>query len=78
MTQLKKFGKTISYDINPSDGHWMVVEDGGDTYMYITKNGMRVPHFSSTPEYVNKKSFWDLSVHFGLPSNDLKRIFAKS
>ena len=34
MTQLKKFGKTISYAINPSDGHWMVVESDGDTYVH--------------------------------------------
>jgi hypothetical protein len=56
----------------------MIVESDGDTYMYITKNGMRSSAlFRATPEYVNKKSFWDLSVHFGLPSNDLKRIFAE-
>lgn len=77
MTQLSKFGKKISYDVNPKNGHWMVVESDGDTYMYITKNGLEVPNFRATPEYVNKKNFWDLAVHFGVPKNDLDRIFEK-
>lgn len=77
MIQFKKFGKTISYNINPQQGHWMVVQSDGDIYMYITKNGLDVPNFKAKPEFVNKKNYWDLAVHFGIPKKDLARIFQK-
>jgi hypothetical protein len=77
MKQFQQFGKTITYDINPKNGHWLVVESGDVTYMYITKNGLEVPNFRAIPEYVNKKNFWDLAVHFKIPNKEVSRIFEK-
>ena len=75
MTQFRKFGKRISYDVNPKNGHWMIVESDGDIYMYITKNGLEVPNFRATPEYVNKKNFWDLGGSFWTTTKRFKQYF---
>jgi len=75
MKVLEKFDKIVHYEVNSNGENWMVVDDGAHKYMYITKNRMEVPGFNLTPTYINRKSMWELMVHFGCAQEDINSLF---
>ena len=75
MKSIKKFGKKVSYNVNGKQGSWMLVEEGGDSWLYCTDKSMELPQFKSPITYVNRKGMWDLLVHFGADSSDVSGVF---
>jgi len=73
MKKLDKFGKTIHYDINESSS-WLHIKDGPWSWLYVTKNTDLnsnsvlknvMSQYKVEPSFVNRKSMYDLLIHFG-------------
>jgi hypothetical protein len=64
MKSIEKFGKRITYHVGGAKGSWMCVEEGGDSWFYVTKNDMDYPNTYGAPIFINKKGMHDLLIHF--------------
>lgn len=75
MKSIEKFGKRVSYNVNGKDGSWMLVEDGGEKWLYISDKQMDVPQHGVAPTFVSRKGMWDLLVHFGCGKAATTEVF---
>ena len=77
MKAIEKFGKRVTYNVNGKDGSWMLVEEGGDKWLYASEKQMTLPQFDGQPTFVNRKGMWDLLVHFGCGAEAITEVFNK-
>ncbi len=77
MKTINKFGKKIDYLIDSQYGSWMVVDDGSQQWVHVTKKGIKIPNTNGNTLLCNKKGMWDLLVHFGVDKSELDELFRK-
>lgn len=82
-SRIEKWGKVIECSIT-NEASWLVVADGPDNWIYITKRDFGdnvlsgiIKNTSVRPEFVKKKEMRDLLAHFGISKDIIENLFRK-
>jgi hypothetical protein len=78
MKSIEKFGKRVSYNVNGNYGSWMLIEEAGDKWLYLSDKQMDVPAYGVRPIVVGRKGMLDLLVHFGCGKSATTEVFNRT